>query len=86
MAAVHPNFGGQHQFIDNSKNAGLPSALGDISALLLRPSPSEVLLQLLGLLLMLMQKKLNEFYLLAMLAKLVKPTPANNLSSSKSLW
>jgi hypothetical protein len=36
MAAIPPNFGGDRQFLADPDNAGLPTALGDIAALLLR--------------------------------------------------
>ena len=36
MAAIPPNFGGDRQFLADPNNAGLPTALGDIAALLLR--------------------------------------------------
>ncbi len=36
MAAIPPNFGGDRQFIAEPEDAGLPTAIGDLTALLLR--------------------------------------------------
>ena len=36
MAAIPPNFGGGREFLADPDNAGLPTALGDVVALLLR--------------------------------------------------
>jgi len=36
MAAIPPAFGGDRQFLDDPENAGLPTAIGDLAALLLR--------------------------------------------------
>jgi len=36
MAAIPPAFGGDRQFLDDPDNAGLPTAIGDLAALLLR--------------------------------------------------
>jgi len=36
MAAIPPAFGGDRRFLDDQDNAGLPTAIGDLAALLLR--------------------------------------------------